>query len=810
MLRKALGAIVVATLVASAAPSTAAPAAAETPPAAVAPVTVTAEAHSELQRRYAALYQAWEKERDPKSAEAPVSQLLEDQRLALGEQAVETLLTERMLADVKYDLGEPDLALTLIDHAVAGLTRANGDADTETLLARMVRVKILRDRARWREAALECEAVLVLAEHNPNRRPWRAAQNELMYMYDKVGRLGDAAAIGERALREGSADYNDVIAAVLLDRLAGVYLGLARNEEALELQQRAQDLFVANYGPDHEATLSMGSNLATALWAAGRHEEVIALERDLVRRRQAIADVRPRNALIARDLLGEHLLLLGRLDEAEAEFQAVLPLWIEKFGPRDPDTNDVRYFLARIASERGQLAEARVALEDVCPLYETLGDTYEGAPQHCRERLADVLWSLGERERALRMLGDSLTGFEQRLETGHLSDRSEQAVFADRAPSFRRWAQWLIVSGKTQAAFAVSERLRARTLLQSIVLRHADASPVLPAPEALQLAQLKSKLATVDEAMSEESNPARRALLSAEREQAFRELVVMRTALGKRFPAYAALSAVRSVDPAEASRLLPANTAAVTYLIGDDHLFALVVTRRRPLSTIDLGSADGLRESVDAAQVLMGKDPSRRVWRQADGRLAVGPETPRGRRRRSHRLARGRARAGSTAGRAVGFAPAWLSKLAHRSRRPARALAVRGAAGRQPAADRDGRHPLRAIDVRARRHEGESVARAGSLRPAVGRRPRFCAGGKRRRRDGRGARRRGRHCARNRRSHRRHPPRLRPSAAAVGTVAWRGRGDRARPVRVRRQSADRSPHRSQRVRTDAPEDGAGP
>lgn len=583
---------------------------------------------SALQARYAALYQAWEKQRDPRKIEAPVSQLLGEQRLALGEQSVDTLRTERMLADVSYDLGELNLALTLADHALAGLTQVRGEADTETLLARLVRVKILRDRARWREAALECEAVLVLAEHNPNRRPWRSAQVELMYLYDKVGRLGESAAIGERALREGSADVQDVIAAVLLDRLAGVYLSLGRFEEALDLQQRAQDLYVANYGPDHEATLSATSNLATTLWETGRHDEVIALEREVVRRRQDNADVRPRNALISRNLLAEHLLLLGRLDEAEAEYQAVLPLWIEKFGPRDPDAIDVRYFMARVAIDRGQLEAGRVALEEACRSYEEIGDTYEGAPQHCRERLSDVIWRLGERERALQMLGGSLAGFEQRLETGHLSDRSQQSAFADRAPSFRRWAEWLIVRDNAQAAFAVSERLRARTLLQSIVLRHADASPALPVGESTRLAELKSRLAILDDAIGQESDAAQRALLGAERDQAFRELVDLRAALGKRYPAYAALSAVRTVTPDEANRLLPANTAAVTYLIGDDRLFAFVLAPKRPLATIDLGPVAGLRESVEAAQVLMSGDRTRRVWRMADGRLAAGAVRP--------------------------------------------------------------------------------------------------------------------------------------------------------------------------------------
>jgi CHAT domain-containing protein/tetratricopeptide (TPR) repeat protein len=619
-LRKALGVILIAAFAGGPAPGAAATESAGG--------EATAEAHAALQARYTALYQDWEKRRDPRQAEAPTSKLLAKQHEALGEQSVDTLLTERMMADVKYDLGELDLALTLAEHSLAGLTRANGAGDTETLLARLVRVKILRDRARWREAAQECEAVLALAEQNPNRRPWRWAQVELMYLYDKVGRLGDSAAIGERALREGSADVGDVIAAVLLDRLAGVYLSLARFEEALEVQQRAQELYVANYGPDHEATLSATSNLATTLWETGRHDEVIALEREVVRRRQDNADVRPRNALISRNLLAEHLLLLGRLDEAEAEYHAVLPQWIAKFGPRDPDAIDVRYFLARVAIERGQLEEGSAALEEACRSYEEIGDTYEGAPQHCRERLSGVLWRLGERERALTMLGEALTGFEQRLDTGHLSDRSQQSAFSERVPVFRRWAEWLLIRGNAHAAFAVSERLRARTLLQSIVLRHADASPALPAEASIRLAELKSKLAILDDAIGQESDPARRTLLGAERDQEFRALVDLRTALGERYPAYAALSAVRTVTPAEAIRLLPASTAAVTYLIGDERLFALVLAPKRPLVAVDLGPVAGLRESVEAAQVLFGRDRTRRVWRQADGRLAIGPARP--------------------------------------------------------------------------------------------------------------------------------------------------------------------------------------
>jgi hypothetical protein len=53
-----------------------------------------------------------------------------------------------------------------------------------------------------------------------------------------------------------------------------------------------------------------------------------------------------------------------------------------------------------------------------------------------------------------------------------------------------------------------------------------------------------------------------------------------------------------------------------------------VLTPKRPLATIDLGPVGGLRESIEAAQALLGGDRTRRVWRQADGRLAFGLARP--------------------------------------------------------------------------------------------------------------------------------------------------------------------------------------
>ena len=96
--------------------------------------------------------------------------------------------------------------------------------------------------------------------------------------------------------------------------------------------------------------------------------------------------------------------------------------------------------------------------------------------------------------------------------------------------------------------------------------------------------------------------------------------------LARRYPAYAALSSVRTVAPEEAGRLLRPDSVAVTYLIGDTRLYALVTSGRRPLVTVDLGPVQGLGELVDAAHVLLARDAARRVWRRSGGALVVATD----------------------------------------------------------------------------------------------------------------------------------------------------------------------------------------
>jgi tetratricopeptide (TPR) repeat protein len=288
-----------------------------------------------LSRRFEVINTAW-RAGETKKFEAPAEELHIEQRSALGRDDADTLVTEKLLAQIKRDLGQFDTALALADHALAGLRIVKGEANGQSLHARIVRATVLYELARWREAGVEYEAVLVFAPATNPGRVRLLAQTELVLTYQKLGRLGEAAAIGEQALQE-QAQPNPRFAGVfvvLLDNLAGTYLDLGRVDDAVAMQQRANAMYVATYGPDHDSTLTAQSNLASVLRSAGRLDESIAISRDVVRRLQAMPEAPPRNVARFFERVAEGTTPVNALAETKRDFL------------RDPRTADPLHWAA--------------------------------------------------------------------------------------------------------------------------------------------------------------------------------------------------------------------------------------------------------------------------------------------------------------------------------------------------------------------------------------------------------------------------------------------------------------------------------
>lgn len=581
-----------------------------------------------LQRKYEELREEFRIQRVPDKVRGRIETLLAEQRQVLGEKDLLVLQTEILLAKILRDVGELDPALAVVGRTLDALVQAGLEASFDGFEARIVKGTILYELGRLRLAAIEYERVLSLPAVSEVSTGRFIAYLELVLTYKKLGRLGEAAAVGERAVQEMSTRLDGSVRGALLDNLAGTYLALGRIPEAVDMQQRAQTTFVQRYGETHEVTLGAAGNLAEMLVAAGRQEEALRVLSDAALRLKSMTGVAPRNYLLVRTNYANRLLAAGQLDEAEREYAELLALWERQFGRNDSGFLDTRYGLARVQRARGRLDAARREMESVCAEFERTDEAGVGLARQCRLELAGLLWELGDRQRARDSLSVVLKALEERLESGRLTDQSQQALLSRWLPSFRQWVEWSIDLGDAASAFAVSERMRARQLLRAVVFSSADSSGALSQDEIQRLASLKEGIEELNVALQSEDDGASRARLVAQREDEYRKLIDLRANLRVTNPRYAALTEVRTVGALQAAALLAAGDVAVSYVLGHSRMFAFVLTSDRSLKAIDLGPLDGLEEEVRAAVALLQRDATSSVWQMADGSLRVSPKSP--------------------------------------------------------------------------------------------------------------------------------------------------------------------------------------
>jgi CHAT domain-containing protein/tetratricopeptide (TPR) repeat protein len=562
------------------------------------------------------------------AAEAAGDALLADMRATLGDDDPITLDQMFRVSETRRNAGRYASALALADEAARRLRNVSGERAEATLRARIVLGSILFELGRLRDAVAVYEDVARLASDPDLALARRYANGELALTYSRLGRLGDAAVLGERNLQEDLAAGRlaTELGYTNLDNLAGVYLDLGRFDEGVDLQRRAMTLYLQELGADDYRTLTSRMNLLQALKMAGLFDEAIEVSQAMVAARartdQGMLD---RNRLVSHNIVVSLLIDRGRLDEAQREIETVRPLWHQLLGAKDPGALDVDYYEAIIAFERGRIRESRDAFKRVCDVYAEVGDAQASLPQHCPIRLAHAEWRLGERAMAAGRLGAALDAFEQRAADGLLTDLSQQGLFAGHARYFRRLMEWHIELGNVAQAFALSERLRARSLLQSIVFRHADDSAaILPAEETARIAELRAAVSHLEQEAAHEPQIERKLAVTADRDARFRELVAAREALKQRYPRYAALAQPVLVDALEAAKHLPPNTDAIVYAFGENRLHAFVVTARGPLRVVDLGARAPLVGKITAWRALLAMDASQPVWRSPQGEWQVG------------------------------------------------------------------------------------------------------------------------------------------------------------------------------------------
>jgi tetratricopeptide (TPR) repeat protein len=145
------------------------------------------------------------------------------------------------------------------------------------------------------------------------------------------------------------------------------YHALGLFPEAISLEEKVRDYYLAVFGPENPVTLGAMHNLANSYYHAGRREEALKLREEvLAHYRKALGPEHP-DSLGAMHNLATSYQDAGRRDEAVKLREQVLALRRKVSGPENPDTLDAMNNLA-LSYDAGRRDEALKLREELLPL----------------------------------------------------------------------------------------------------------------------------------------------------------------------------------------------------------------------------------------------------------------------------------------------------------------------------------------------------------------------------------------------------------------------------------------------------------
>jgi eukaryotic-like serine/threonine-protein kinase len=214
-----------------------------------------------------------------------------------------------------------------------------------------------------------------------NQPAYRAElQATLAQTYDGLGLFREAIPLQEKVrdyyLAASGPEHPDTLTA--MNNLAHFYEKVGRRDEAIKLDERGLTLRRKVNGPEHPDTLQAMGNLAVSLDAAGRQDEAIKLGEQVLALRRRVSGPEHPDTLQAMGNLAISLDAAGRRDEALKLQEELLVLNRKISGPDNTNTLEAMHELARYDCSVGRNEEGIALLEKSCELDPKDIDASEG------------------------------------------------------------------------------------------------------------------------------------------------------------------------------------------------------------------------------------------------------------------------------------------------------------------------------------------------------------------------------------------------------------------------------------------------
>jgi CHAT domain-containing protein len=418
-----------------------------------------------------------------------------------------------------------------------------------------------------------------------------------------LGDFGRALDYAYEAIATARADGNPRLEATGWNAAALAHQALGELEIALDAYRRVRVL-----APDDDLRQAdTATRMGTTYLALG---DVVQAEPLL---QEGLAGWRKRGfraqqaqALVG---LGDIEARAGRLDRAREHFAAAVTLSVESKYPLGEIIGRRR--LAETLLERGMVDGADAAL--------TTSDLDLVANPGTRARLlavrARVALARGDLDAADRFAGDAVALTESALGRAQ-SSRIDAGVLASAQPVYEAAVQVAMAAhdaapgdGHDARAFVLSEKARARSLLELLADASAPTAPPAAGPGDLnhEFRQLRRTLNAKGTALAG-APPRARASLERDVDELATRLAILEARLRRERPEAAAVAAPQTLDVDALRQGLGDRTVLVEYMLGTPHSYAWVLSRRG-LTSVRLAPRAAIEAAAQKALTLA--DPPR-------------------------------------------------------------------------------------------------------------------------------------------------------------------------------------------------------
>ena len=241
------------------------------------------------------------------------------------------LLAQESRGQVAGIRGQFDEAERLIRESIAQADQSVGNDHPVVLHQRVALAELLSNYGRFEAAESEFLRVIQGYDALGGRESRLAllAREDLAINYRKMGRLDEAEFLAREVLevRQRRLATDDSRTARSLDVLGMVYVDAGRHEEAYDVLRQSVAIYERSLGANHFETVGARFNMATLLET------------------------------------------MGRLDQALAQYEALIPSTLEAYGPSHVYTGDAYFDVGRVRIESGDLVGAKAALEQAQAIY---------------------------------------------------------------------------------------------------------------------------------------------------------------------------------------------------------------------------------------------------------------------------------------------------------------------------------------------------------------------------------------------------------------------------------------------------------